>query len=488
MAEETFPSTESFMVAIQEIGIADKKSEKKDTKVLYPIIRKLACSIYSAIVGSAEYHSVQWQSNASRTYDIIEGLLLVGRKKVDTARVRPELRSILELNLGEGESLPSMMYYFTNEADGGLQVLKNTLKDKFVKSTNKQAINRTPNDALRVAGILLLPKNRSSFSGTSKRNNRVQSDQPVSTTIAFSESTQNDFSDATLEITHPLKLRLLKGFDKFDPNDTARMSIPGRDSTWVWATWKDYIKPKYAKALMNWSKKTGNGSGQSESFQAYCNSFTWLGWIYLKDEEAGFLLSSISDHNVPRRLSNEAGFRKENISDDDDNDEKPRSKKMTKAGNASARVLQKTTLQLSKAREESKEFLMNIKESIAAVQKRMVQDDTPISKHMKRMKVLDDRYEEYDIRYGGFVSSESKAMLLKGIDSERAQVMNQIVQLQSSRLHSFANTIDTTSPDNEGLPNFANTIDTPPYEEGFSEATNCETFILLDESTNDSSI
>jgi hypothetical protein len=120
------------------------------------------------------------------------------------------------------------------------------------------------------------------------------------------------------------------------------MNIPGSDSTWVWSTWVSYIKPKYSKALINWNKRTGNGSVLSEEFQKYA-CFKWLVGIYLKDEESGFLHSASSNPYIPRRLSFEAWFTlptgsnkdvtaNENV-DDNDNEtsDKNRVKKVTKA-------------------------------------------------------------------------------------------------------------------------------------------------------------
>jgi hypothetical protein len=65
-----------------------------------------------------------------------------------------------------------------------------------------------------------------------------------------------------------------------DPNDDEQISVQ-RDAAWVMA-------------------KVGNGT--STSFQKYCGSNGWLGWVYLKDEESGFLLASASDPNVPMRF------------------------------------------------------------------------------------------------------------------------------------------------------------------------------------------
>lgn len=119
-----FPSVKDFLLALQDEGIPDKKR----SKLVHVQLRNLAKAILPALVKNREeFGDLQKPTNPSRSYDVIEGVLLFWRKRVDTSRVRPDLRSILEAELPEGKSLPAMMYYLTNEADGGLEVLKGHL-------------------------------------------------------------------------------------------------------------------------------------------------------------------------------------------------------------------------------------------------------------------------------------------------------------------------------------------------------------------------
>ena len=426
-----FPSFKEVVLAIQDVGIPDKK---KQSKLVYPVMRGLAKAIYLHVVDNKdEFPDVVFPSNMTRAYDLIEGLLQLARKQFDTSRIRPEVQCVLEDALEEGKQLPPMVFLFTNESDAGIPVFKNRINLKFKKEAAVRHSNRTANDALRVAGILLLPSNRSSFAGIPKQKNRTKCDQPVSTTVAFSEKIETDFHDASLVITHPQKLELLDDWESFDPNDVDRIEVQGRNAAWVWGTWLTYIKPKYAKALMNWNKRTGGGSGESEAFQNYCGSFSWLGWIYLKDEESGFLLAACSDHFVPSILSNESGFSNGIGGVDDKSDSKPATSKLTKAEKRSNTVMTEAMTKLAKAREESTDFLAGLQKSMALVQKRVADEETPISKHMKRMKVLDSRYEEYETKYGRLVSANDLQKLLEGIDAERAGLMKSIVEIQSRR-------------------------------------------------------
>jgi hypothetical protein len=80
-----------------------------------------------------------------------------------------------------------------------------------------------------------------------------------------------------------------------------------RDGTWFQKTWLEYIRKEYRAALLRWNMEgTGGGDGSSESFQHYCHTRTWLGWVYLLDEESGFLLASNATVRVPEHLRSES--------------------------------------------------------------------------------------------------------------------------------------------------------------------------------------
>jgi hypothetical protein len=76
----------------------------------------------------------------------------------------------------------------------------------------------------------------------------------------------------------------------------------------VQKTWLEYVRKEYRACLLRWNNEdTGGGDGSSESFQNYCYTRTWLGWVYLLDEESGFLLASNSTVRVPEHSRNESG-------------------------------------------------------------------------------------------------------------------------------------------------------------------------------------
>ena len=69
---------------------------------------------------------------------------------------------------------------------------------------------------------------------------------------------------------------------KWEPNSPAIFETE-RDAAWLKATWEEYIRPKYKKALDRWNKDTGGGDGTPSSFIDYCAGDRWLVWIFCVD-------------------------------------------------------------------------------------------------------------------------------------------------------------------------------------------------------------
>jgi hypothetical protein len=189
-----------------------------------------------------------------------------------------------------------------------LEVVKSFIKNQLSYASKTQSVNRASNNALRLVGIFLLPENLMMMKGIlSGKVDRLKQDQPVNPTMAFAQEVAKQFNDLSIEIVHPKNKVQLEGEEDMDPNDEDRILVE-HDGAWVLDTWIKYIKPKYKDALQHWSKDTGGGDSSSVSFQRYCMSNSWLEWVYLKDEEAAFLLASASDPNVPAAVQNEPGF------------------------------------------------------------------------------------------------------------------------------------------------------------------------------------
>lgn len=295
-----YPTLEEFMEALQDEG----KSDKKNTNVIiFPMIRVLAAKIYKAIATDDFFTGIKLPANDTRGRNMIYTSLIMHRKHGEVITALPKLKNLIKLTPTQ-----TNFYYIANQDDGGLQVVKNFLKTQLSHSAKNQSVNRASNDALRLVGIFLLPENRMTMKGIlSGKNDRLKQDQAVNPTLSFAQEVAKQFNDTSLKIENPKNKDQLEGEEDMDPNDEERI-LNKRNGAWVMDTWIKYIKPKYKEALHRWSKETGGGDGSSVSFQRYCSTNGWLGWVYLKDEETSFLLASASDPNVPTNMRNEPGF------------------------------------------------------------------------------------------------------------------------------------------------------------------------------------
>jgi hypothetical protein len=132
---------------------------------------------------------------------------------------------------------------------------------------------RTPNDALRLACILLDPKYRGSVSGLmSKKKDRSKSDllrDPVS--AFFQEILGNCFAKEEYVASPPADVFYHEFPEDEKGNwDPSHPSVfeHQRDSLWLPKTWKDNLRPKYKKGIDKWNKNTGGGDGTPPSFIA----------------------------------------------------------------------------------------------------------------------------------------------------------------------------------------------------------------------------
>jgi hypothetical protein len=74
----------------------------------------------------------------------------------------------------------------------------------------------------------------------------------------------------------------------------------------------------YRKALENFAKSTGGGSGDKFAFHDYCDrKHRVQSWIYLLDSEHEFFLASKVNTETPAGVQNEPGFDSENEMDSD---------------------------------------------------------------------------------------------------------------------------------------------------------------------------
>ena len=184
----------------------------------------------------------------------------------------------------------------------GFNVPLSACLDHWRSQKKKDVDSRNPNDAYRVAAILLLPEFRESITKImSARKDHAMLDQAMCPVSAFYEVAADKFRDTSFLAQIPNKFSLIDSYETIDPNDEDQIMLAGRNGAWFKATWELYLCPKYRKTLARWWSNTGGGGDEVENFQTYCPiREKWLTCIYMLDVEASLLLASNASSAVPK--------------------------------------------------------------------------------------------------------------------------------------------------------------------------------------------
>jgi hypothetical protein len=309
---DLYPPLSELMIALQDEG--KKKFNKKGDQLQlldYNALRKFSKNIHNLL---AQRKTNGLESNITRGTDKIISIINTLRKKTDTSSLHVSLRKYCK-------SKDNMMLVVENNEDhGGYPLILNQISEYLKSNIISSKASRTPNDAVRVTGILLHAHYRSAVTAImANKKDRAACDLPVDPTIAFCKQAVRDFNDPTFIIIGPPDAHELDG--EWDPNDADRIKLK-RSGKWFWETWRDYIRKRYRESLGRFSQVTGGGGGGPSNFQNFCNGDKWVAWVYSLDKHR-ILLNNASTA-VPLAVSNEPGCEND---DDDDNIKQSASKR-----------------------------------------------------------------------------------------------------------------------------------------------------------------
>ena len=307
---DCFPNFEAFMHALQDPGETSKQLKKKssngahsgtDMVMVYPKLMKQLTGVQRTL--QAKYSHLGIPKHPTDCKKQLALACVRIRKTRDKALVPEDFRKYAM------EGSDSLFVINYNLENGGFNIPLSACLDHWRSQKKKDVDSRNPDDACRVAAILLLPEFRASVARImSEKRDRAMMDQASCPVSAFYEVAADKFRDASFVATMPEKFCLIEGHESIDPNDIDRISLEGRDGTWFKATWEVYLRQKYRKTLSRWWSDTGGGGGEVENFQNYCSDREkWLTYVYMLDVEASLLLASNASSAVPKELLNEAG-------------------------------------------------------------------------------------------------------------------------------------------------------------------------------------
>jgi hypothetical protein len=311
-----YPPVQEIAAALQDPGKKEtkKRSGKDHIITKYPQIEKLAIKIFKAI--QREYRNPEGlEKNASRGKRHLIVEILVARKHIDVT----EVHTIFHQFAKDGK-------VFLCQNDPVRCGLDHCVAryQQHINSLIQQKNNaRTPNDGLRLTGILLDSTYRNEVSSImTKKKDRKKSDvagDPV--THFFAQILTECFLNSDYVVSPP-PAQYYDQFpeeekEKWDPNNFHIFENQERDAEWLRNTWEEYTKPKYKKALDLWNKGTGHGDGSPVNFINFCGGDRWLVYLFCKDLDANFLLANSAGGRMPVGLQVEGGFDMSSISGSD---------------------------------------------------------------------------------------------------------------------------------------------------------------------------
>ena len=424
---DCFPKFDAFMHALQDSGESSKQSKKKsggassstDVVIVYPKLMKVLVGVQRTL--QTKYAHLGTPNHPTDCKKQLALACVRVRKSRDKASVPEEFRKYAI------EGSDSLFVINHNLVNGGFNIPLSGCIDHWQSQKKKDVDCRNPDDACRVAAILLLPEFRESVAKImSEKKDRAMMDQASCPASAFYEVAAEKFRDASFVAKMPEKVFLIEGHESIDPNDLDRITLEGRDGAWFKATWEIYLRQKYRKTLSRWWSDTGGGGGVVENFQNYCSDREkWLTYVYMLDVEALLLLASNASSAVPKELLNEAG-QQEHV--------RTNSSTKASANKIMGAALLEATDECSKNINRVANLMATLVEKKLSPSNAMTtpvaMSSTPPANTKKKrslVECLDDvrrlREHEQDIMHDIGVSPTTKEMILTKIQQEKKKVI-----------------------------------------------------------------
>jgi len=227
--KKLYPPPEEIAVALQDVGERETlvRKGKEVVRQKFTLLEKLARRIYVSI--QKEFPRAEGLTqNTTRGKQPLFKEILLGRRHQDVTETHPFFHRFGR----DGK----VFIVDNNPETCGIDVSIDHFQEYISQQNHQKSAARTHNDGIRLACALLDPKYRGAVASIlSKRKNRAKADI-YEHYAAFPEED---------------KL-------KWDPNDHSIME-QNRTTVWLRATWEEYIRPRYKKALDRWNKDTGGG-------------------------------------------------------------------------------------------------------------------------------------------------------------------------------------------------------------------------------------
>lgn len=215
MDPKCYPNTDDFLKALQDEGTTNKSNVqeyKSLMKVLGPVQVRL----------KKTYPRCGIPKNATDARRALAFACVRVRAHRDVAEVALELQKYAVTTSGSNK-----MYVIGSGTNrGGFGIILRGLLSVWRSKMSAALAQRTPNDALRLAGIMMDPAERESIQRimSNKKGGREQSDQPNDVFTAYFVTALAKFKDKRYIIAAPNHIGKIQGYESFDANDVSTIT------------------------------------------------------------------------------------------------------------------------------------------------------------------------------------------------------------------------------------------------------------------------
>jgi len=221
-----YPTFDEIIVALQDDGVVTGSKTKlaRETgiqKRRFPLIAKIATQVYKKIKDAYNPGAVL-DDNVSRGKNVLAMEILQSRKHIDTCDT-----DVVFPSFGKN----GKVYIIHNDPMyAGLNLAIKRFQEAHEHNVKSRAANRTPEDGIRLAGVLFYQELRAAVAGVmTNKKDRKKSDVPGDTTLNFFAEALKCFEDPLFEVPNPraelwMSEHLEEDRERWDPNNPALLN------------------------------------------------------------------------------------------------------------------------------------------------------------------------------------------------------------------------------------------------------------------------
>ena len=272
---------DGFVKALQDLG--KKNAKTKEQLIEHKDLDK-CCRTIAKLWKDNNFEG--FPKNATHAKKAICKILVKTRKKFDASQVSEQFRKHANK---DGEVL-----LLTNAEDAGFSMIIPLMMNFWSSNAAKKQTDRTPADAIRLAGIMCLQENRKAMIQllSKKKKDRAMNDQASNIDLAVFEKMLPTFKDPDFKVDRPaiMDAKDVDPDNKIDPNSDHNWE--DRDAAWLMETWAICLRKPHRATLFKWFKNTGGGPRTDDVFPNHTvEGKTWLVWVHIIDKKSFMLLA-----------------------------------------------------------------------------------------------------------------------------------------------------------------------------------------------------